>query len=1009
MAGSRVVNIPLVAGRKDSVDPKFAPLGALATCQNLRVQKDGRLISRTGYLLQGQNTASGSLVSYDLHEYQGRLLALGTDLGDGYPIDVFEFIHSSLDWRGSDPSKTVVLNPFTNLRSLPSVQQIPNGTGTSDVAAGGGFAALVYKPAGSTFAFVSIVRQSDGQVIHQENMIGSVSLCRCTWSVDTFYFIIAQSTGNVEVRGFTPGVSTSTTFPVVTVVAGGTVANVIDIVPVTNGSTGRFITGFGKAADTRINRYQSTGVQIGATIVIAVVLSGSITIEGDQVDNTINFCGVVGGNAQLRTFNFTTGALTLGPTAVGAGTTASMCRLPVLGANAQSIATAVNTATGTLQIELRTQAAHTLTNTVNVGQVLLQGRLCEGQSGTQNRCVVFSGLVAPDILNAINTGIGISNALFFIGLINPQAHMMTRDYTRSLGMQQHNLQLDTSTGKLAWLGCNNPAGDLIPQPSISMVDFRATKRRQGARYASLLYFAGGTVQVYDGTIPCELFFNELPGIISATPAAGGALTASAQYDYVHHWEYIGADGSLQESEPSAVFAGNTGGAQTQNTLVVTTPHSMRIALSSSLLGAGAISVLSRTVWDATTSTKGSQFRRCVTQVIPGGMANYGQTLSIVDQRSDATLATQGVVYTQGSTGALSGPLPNNAPEACSYIVADASRLFLGGLNRQFETQVSMGTDIEKPFRFSELSPFFNQVSEPVIGVSAFDSNKLVFTVNQLFALGREGPDDQGGGALDPPQEIPTPAGLQDWRSLLKVPDGLYFQLDDSKLYKLPEGGQSPFWAAVDIQDVLTAFPVITGAARCKQDDTAVFACGNTGLTSSSFIVQSLRTGVWTVDTVPLSGGVAVAALTNFGDTVAYVSGGRVFTQDAAIYSDTSNTVITCQWKTHPIYPFELGGWGEVVDLLVSGEFRSAGTLALRVSYDDGVSFTTYPSFVITGLTVGATVQKKWALTTSDTTSLVMEWTFTPSSPGAGLILHSAALLVNQEAGKLRELNPGDQA
>jgi hypothetical protein len=77
--------------------------------------------------------------------------------------------------------------------------------------------------------------------------------------------------------------------------------------------------------------------------------------------------------------------------------------------------------------------------------------------------------------------------------------------------------------------------------------------------------------------------------------------------------------------------------------------------------------------------------------------------------------------------------------------------------------------------------------------------------------------------------------------------------------------------------------------------------------------------------------------------------------------------------------------------------------------DDGVSFVTYDSFTLTGLTVGQTVQRRWALQQMDASSVIFEWTYTPSAPGAGLIIHNATLLSHGESDQLRELNPSEQA
>jgi hypothetical protein len=87
----RVVSFSLAQGRRDRVDPKLAPFGVLATAKNLRVRKDGRLGCRYGYQPLDMRTSGGTLVAYDLIEYQGRLVALGSHSGSGFPERPYEY------------------------------------------------------------------------------------------------------------------------------------------------------------------------------------------------------------------------------------------------------------------------------------------------------------------------------------------------------------------------------------------------------------------------------------------------------------------------------------------------------------------------------------------------------------------------------------------------------------------------------------------------------------------------------------------------------------------------------------------------------------------------------------------------------------------------------------------------------------------------------------------------------------------------------------------------------
>jgi hypothetical protein len=1019
----KVVHFPLSLGRYDRVEPRLAPLGVLAACKNLRVQKDGRLVSRTGYVPQAASTATGgTLVPFDLHEFNSRLLALGNDSSDGVPTELFEFVNlASAAWRGTDVSSNPTLTPFTNPLEVAGISQVGDGIAAMSAAAGGGFVALAWRTINTNDTFCLIARQDTGQVLHHEKVVTDGNRPVLTFAVDTFYLQVNRTSGDLSIFDFTPG--TDLAFQTFATPSTGNASNSHDLVPVTNASTWRVASASGETGTTaKVRIYNSAGAQQGSTATNSAITSIVVSVDVDQVDNTINLFSVFGTNtAQLRTFNATTGVLTLGPTATTVGVSGALCRVPPVAPQAASIAVVVNDANSNAVCQFFSQAAHALVLTTTAQRALCRSRPVVSTYNLKKRGVVFSGVVAPALPAVTDTATGIpvaSNALFY--LTDTDAHMATRDVGNAVDMGTisgtmggiMNLQRDTSSGRLAWIGARNTSVALgglpLAQPSVTLISFRSTARRQSAQYGGLLYFTGAPVQAYDGTILSELGFNEIPGIYSATPAAGGSLNPSAQYTYAHHWEYTRADGSLEQSPPSIVFQANTGAAQTQNTLVVSTPHSTRVALGGLLFGGSVISVLSRTVWDPVTQTSGSVFRRCVVKQVPTGMANYGAPLTILDQVSDITLATQGVIYTQGEHGELSGPVENDAPEGCSYISSSSARLAIAGLARPFEFTESKEAFLDEPVNFSSLSSFYGKISKPVVGILSLDGVRALFSRDAIYAVTGAGVNDIGGGRLPPAVEIPTASGLKDWRSLLKAPDGIYFQLDDDKLYQMPRGSGAPTWAAVDIQDTLDAFPTITGACLNRRDDSIAFACQNLAGNDSRILVRSLRTTIWSEDTPPLQAAGDIKALVNVGDGMAYISGALVYIQSQTVYAD-AGSVITTQWKTNPLYPFELGGYGTLHAMLATGEFRSAGTLALRVSYDDGVTFQTYDSFVLTGLTVGATFQRRWALQQSDLTSVVFEWTFTPSAPGEGCILLGAAMLVDPEAGQLKQLDPAEMA
>lgn len=995
-------------GRRDRVDPKHAPFGVLAVGKNLRVRKDGRLGVRKGYEPLSMTTPNGTLVAYDLHQYRGRLLALGSDTLDGYPTELFEYIAGSASWRGTDPTgERVMVNPFTRLREVAGLPQPDDGVQAVDSAMGAGFVCVVTTTRGGIDAYAIIVNASTDQTIHAEKLPFALGVgrVRVVFTDGVFYVGggLAGGVGYVQVFSYQVGISDAFgTFIASLGTVDGIQISGFDMYGVTNPSTARIAIAIGKSSssDTTAYVFTDAAVQVGSTIHIAGVSVSHIAIEADQTDGKINiFTSETGPVGRLRTYNFS-GALLDGPTATTSGNPGFLGRLPALGSLlTDHIAVAVNDANHNTVIQYWDIDAHTLTATVTIGRSYCTSRLVSGQSASQPMAVVFAGIVGGDIGTPF-TFRAATNALFFV--TPTVAHMTTRDIVSAKvkGTQS----LNVSFGALCWTAVRDP-GVGIAMPVVTLVDFQSTARRQAVTFGNLLYFSGGTPSVYDGRFCVGLNFNERPAVISATPSNGvGLLAPSARYRYVVVWEYTLSDGSVIVGPASATFDGTTGAGQDTMAVVVTTPHTLSVAAGDALFGANVSAALFRTGWNATASTPESVFHRCNTVPVPIGMANYGADLTITDLASDISLIDEEILYTQDSDHAVSQQLIHEAPLACRYIAATEARLLTGGLTRPSLVQVSKSAQLNEAFEFNNSNVYFSVASGAVIGVQSLDSSKLVFTEDRIFALSGDGPDDIGIGALSAPVEIPAPSGLINPWSFLDAPDGLWFQVDDTKLFRMPRGGGSPTWEGVDIVDTLVEFTLVVGACKHKGDNAALFAyCSDAG--SARFLVRDFRTENWFEDTPVLADallptGHGVDAITSYIDGLAYATGGNVFRQSANEFADgAAEDFIETMVRTQPLYSFGLGGYGQHYDLLLTGEFRGNCQIDCRVSYDDGTNYTTLAAFGLyesEGLVAGQTIQRRWALPQDITSSLVVEFSTSGVSvtpPPEGILFQNFHLTV----------------
>ncbi len=1007
---ARRVSIPMTFGRGDRVDPKLAPMGVMAVAKNLRLRKDGRLASRNGFqALDMSDQDNATMVAYDLHEFSnGRLVAAGASAGEGFPVDLYEYLSvpSATPWR-STAGGLVALTPLTQPREVCGVPQPADGMRAADCAAGLGYVCAVYVPEGAATAHIQVVRESDNQVIFatSASALGWTRIRVC-FATDRFYLVGFDAAGtDLELASFRPGTDVALQ-ALATVEGTATSSMFFDLEAVATPTNSAVIVVYGDSTSASTNvlvkRYSSAGAQQGSTLTLAAqVFPFNLAIEADEADNTVNllvsthdsFGTIV--SVALRTYNFAN-ALLDGPTAVNAGYRATLCRV---GGHVAVVSSAIS-ATGNLVVQWLDQDTHVIAQTTTIGNAMLASAIVPAGVTGQPLAVVVGGFVAAEF--DVET-----NALWWV---SPDMVLMT---TRDLRNGARNatdfyaplgLSLDTSTKRVAWQSlyfAGSPGSD-VENFTVTTYALNSAARRQSASAGGLLYLAGAPVQLYDGHSVTEPGFNEVPGIKSITAATSGSLAASASYEYVMVWEYALPDGTFFESPPSPPFSFTTGVGEDEAVITVFAPHSARVALGDAVYGAQVTGVLYRTVWDAVNAARFSEFKETVRFAIPSTLAGYGDDVVVHDTRSDAALATRPTLYTQG------GPVEHNAPEAGTYVSASSARLSVAGLARQSEFQESKEQELDEGVNFSGLSSFFSRAKNPIVGILSLDGIRILWTRTSIQTVTGDGPENDASGALPPPVDLGSPGGLLDARSLLDGPDGVWFQLDATKLYRMPRGQGAPEWLGVDIQDTLVSYPTITGACRARADDCLLWSCENSAGTDGRIIARSIRTGIWTEDTVPLETSQGIEALCSFGDLVAYISGGVVYAQSATGFTDGTATVITTQWKTHPLFPFDLGGNGLVHDLLATGEFRSAGTLALRVSYDGGLTFTTYSSFVLTGLTVGALVRRKWAVQQSDAQTIVTELTFTPSTPGEGFILNQLDLWVDPTSG-LPDLLPEEMA
>lgn len=440
---------------------------------------------------------------------------------------------------------------------------------------------------------------------------------------------------------------------------------------------------------------------------------------------------------------------------------------------------------------------------------------------------------------------------------------------------------------------------------------------QTAQLGRGLYMAGAICMHYDGAVWSEFGFHVGPELIGATPGAGGAMTASTTYEYRAWYESTDAQGEVHQGPTSAGTLVTMGGGQTKVTLTLpmlrlTRKTTARICVARSLAAkTGKTAQLFR-VTSLDLSTDGD---------INGAIVNDPtvDSVTFVDAMSDATLANQEEIYTDG--GILSndpiaigsvvvrGKRRLFAPDAIDATVARCSQELGDGLAVEWPPDLTIPTD-----------PFGGDIT-----AIAFDGDRVVlFKANAIFAFNGDGPlgnGDASTSAFTQPELITTDVGCTDPESIVVTPVGLMFR-SSKGIYRINPGG-----AVVKVgADVDGYNAQVIRTATMLPDRTQVVFLTDAGLT----LVYDHYADQWSTFT------------NHEGKDAAVVNGlyhylrtdGRVYRETPGIYRDGLKR-IKMRIETARLHMQEqLQGFQRFWFAHVLGTWRSPHQLGIQYRLDD---------------------------------------------------------------------------
>jgi hypothetical protein len=525
--------------------------------------------------------------------------------------------------------------------------------------------------------------------------------------------------------------------------------------------------------------------------------------------------------------------------------------------------------------------------------------------------------------------------------------------------------------------------DSVYSPQLVYVEQGSLSERfQAAQLQAQTLFSGPRVCAYDGArfYASGLFGGPAELYTADAGAVGYSSLGAGTYQYVAVWERVDALGQRTFSAPSNPVS-ITVAANHRVDLTVTAPPSC---------GNNGQPTSGTTPFDYSvrffrTLNGGTIFYAIqVNQnVSAAGLVNAlpaqtSRTVQVAfDISSDATIALNEVLYTQGAQGGLSGILQNDEPPSAKFIAAGSDRFILGGLDEPNAVQLSKLVFPGEAIRWSASVAFRQYIDADVTGVAAQDGQWYVFSRNAVFAFGGEGPDDSGQGTFTEPVKLPSAVGCLSGRSICQTPLGIFFQ-GEAGIYLLPRGGGTPTWIGQRIQDEIASFPIVTATYFDQAAGVAYMAACNTAASAGILLGYDVNQNEWFKDNVQST---VISNIAKFNGQL--LLNGNI-TQVTGAWKDnftgSQDIVVAPVVTTGDIRPFGVLGAGRTRKAVILGELRSASnsTMLVEVSTDSGTTYTTIGTFTMAG-TAGTAFRRECLLPRPRETAFRFRVTLTPSA------------------------------
>lgn len=270
---------------------------------------------------------------------------------------------------------------------------------------------------------------------------------------------------------------------------------------------------------------------------------------------------------------------------------------------------------------------------------------------------------------------------------------------------------------------------------------------------------GGVVGSYDSQSVVEHGFHLFPEGITLAESTGGNLSLTNTYSYRVVWYWTDNLGRLHRSAPSIPVQITLTGSNNRVTLTIPT---LRLTEKKGTRTNVVVAVFR-------TEGFGVNYYRASDPVTLTYNDPTVDSITIVDDLSDANLIAREVLYTQG------GIIENVAPPTSKIIAVHRKRAWVVDEDDRlwYSKEVLAGRTVEFSDQFiQEIDPIGGRIT----ALSNLGEKLVIFKESSICYIFGDGPDERGqGGIFSYPQFITEHIGCIDPKSIARIPEGILFR------------------------------------------------------------------------------------------------------------------------------------------------------------------------------------------------------------------------------------------